>query len=288
MTRPLAAQGARLPDHLRGLIAIGSKTGKVGQVLGQFLAFQHVGTDLRRQVWIGLAYPLLAFSIAFAIFAYVCMVLVPSFESIFLDFGISLPWITVLILDVSHLFAVSGRTLVELFFGLLAIWLLSLVVLSGPVRRALVGGLPIVGAVWRNASLAEFCHLLALLLECEVPLDEALRLTGQGVRDRTVDGACLGASRDVERGIGFAQALSRQPVFPKSLAGLIHWAERHQSLPESLQMAGEMFEAGARVQARLAGTVITVLVVLSILISIVVLILGLFLPLINLISQLSG
>ena len=40
-----------------------------------------------------------------------------------------------------------------------------------------------VGAVWRSTSLAEFCHLLALLLESRLPLPEALRLTGEGVED---------------------------------------------------------------------------------------------------------
>ena len=284
----LAARGGRLPGHLRGLVAIGSKTGKIGEVLGRFVAYNHVGADLRRQLWIGMAYPILALSIAFGIFAYICTALIPSFENIFKDFGISLPPITIAVLNVSHLFAVSWWMLAEVVIGLLAIWVLAFVLLSGPTRRALLAGVPVVGVVWRNTSLAEFCHLLALLLESEVPLGEALRLTGKGVRDASIDAACVAAAHDVDGGLGFGQALARQPIFPKGLGRVLRWAEGHQSLPESLRMAGEMFEAGARVQAGFAGTVVAVFVVLSIMTAVVMLVLGLFLPLITLITRLSG
>lgn len=284
----LAAEGSRLPGHLRGLVSAGAKAGKISEVLGRFVAFQDVGAELRRQLWIGLAYPFLSLAIAGAVLTFICSSLVPNFESIFRDFGVSLPWLTTAMLTVSHGFAASWRLVAVVLAGALAIWVLAFVVMSAPVRRALAGGLPVVGVVWRNTSLAEFCHLLALLLECEVPLGEALRLTGAGVRDAAVDGASNGVARDVDGGLGFAQALARQPVFPKSLAGLIGWAETHQSLPESLHMAGEMFEAGARVQGGFAGTVFAVVVVLSILVAIVVVVLGLFLPLITLITKLSG
>ena len=60
----LAAQGAGLPAHLRGLIAVGTRTGKVSHVLGRFVAFNNVGADLRRQLLISLAYPLLSLAIA--------------------------------------------------------------------------------------------------------------------------------------------------------------------------------------------------------------------------------
>lgn len=284
----LDARGGRLPGHLRGLVAIGAKTGKIGEVLGRFVAYNHVGADLRRQLWIGMAYPLLALSIAVAIFAYICTALIPSFESIFRDFGISLPWLTIAILTVSHAFAVSWWMLVEVVIGLLAIWVLAFVLLSGPTRRALLAGVPVLGMVWRNTSLAEFCHLLALLLESEVPLGEALRLTGKGVRDASIDAACIATAHDVDGGLGFGQALARQPIFPTSLSRLIAWAEAHQSLPESLRMAGEMYEAGARVQAGYAGTVVAVFVILAILAVVVALVLGLFLPIITLIARLAG
>ncbi len=284
----LAAEGSRLPGHLRGLVSVGSKTGKIGDVLARFVAFQDVGVELRRRIWIGMAYPLLSLAFAVGVFTLIFTGLVPNFEAIFRDFGVSLPWITVAMIRVSHACAAGQYLTLGLLAGFPVIWLLAFVILGGPLRRTLAGGLPVVGVVWRNISLAEFCHLLGLLLECEVPLGEALRLTGGGVRDAALDGACKGVARDVDGGLGFAQALSRQPVFPRNLSRLIRWADTHQSLPESLHMAGEMFEAGARVQSGFAGSVVAVVVVLSIMVGIGLVVIGLFLPLITLISKLSG
>ncbi len=284
----LAEQGKRLPAHLRGLVAVGSKTGKISEVLGRFVAFNHIGADLRRQLWIALAYPTLALTIAFVIFTYVCTTIIPSFEGIFRDFGINLPFITIAILNVSHAFALGWQFLLAFVVGVALIWLFLFVFLDQPHRRALAAWIPVLGPVWRNTSLAEFCHLLALLLESEVPLGDSLRLTGEGVGDTTIDTASRAAAVDVNGGLGLGFALRRQRVFPASLARLLTWAETHQSLPESLRMAGEMFESGARVQSGFVATFIAVFVIILIILAITSLVLGLFLPLITLISMLSG
>src|SRR5436190_10623006 len=44
------AQGGRLPAHLKGLVRIGSRTGRTGPVLGRFVASVNVGVDLRRRL----------------------------------------------------------------------------------------------------------------------------------------------------------------------------------------------------------------------------------------------
>jgi type II secretory pathway component PulF len=284
----LAAEGRRLPEHLRGLVLIGSRTGRMSAVLGRFVRFMSVGTDLRRRIWLSLAYPILAMGIAVAVFIFVCSTLVGTFATIFRDFGVPLPRLTLALLRVSQLFSVSWRAVGEGLISVLVLLLLTRFLLSEAMRRSLLSGIPVIGAVWRNMSLAEFCHLLALLLECEIPLPESLRLTGAGVRDASMDNACRAMGREVEGGVSLAEAISRRRVFPWGLHRVLHWAEGHQSLPETLQMAGEMFESRARTQATFAGTVFAVMAIISILSGVAVLAVGLFLPLITLISKLSG
>ena len=284
----IAAQGNRLPAHLRGLVLVGTRTGKMTQVLSRFVAFVSVGTDLRRRLWISLAYPFLSLILAFGVFVFICTGLVASFENIFKDFGIPLPKVTIALITVSHAFSGTWGVLIDALIALFVLWLLSYVFLNGPTRRSMISGVPVVGAVWRYTSLAEFCHLLALLLECEIPLREALRLTADGVSDATIDRACEGMGADVEQGLSLSQAIAARSVFPKGLARLLRWAEGHQSLSESLHMTGEMFEARARSQAAFAGTVLAVLSVMSVLGGISAVVVGLLLPMITLISRLAG
>ncbi len=284
----LASQGSRLPAHLRGLIAVGSRTGKIGLVLGRFLIFANVGAELRRRLAISLAYPLLALSIAAVILSFICSVIVPSFENIFRDFGVPLPGLTIVLIEIAHLFAMTWRAAVEVLIGLFILWLLFRLLLGRESRRTLLGGLPLIGFIWRQTSLAEFCHLLALLVESEVPLPEAIKLTGEGVQDAAIHRACSNMSHDVEGGMSLAEAVVVRPIFPKGLYRIIRWAEPAQTLPESLHMAGEMYEAGAKVHTGLAGTVFAVVTITAIIACIGLVTIGLFLPLITLITKLSG
>jgi type II secretory pathway component PulF len=284
----VAAQGAALPGHLRGLIEVGSRTGRMSQVLGRFVGFLGMGREIRRTLTISFAYPIISLLLSGAIFSLVCVFLVGSFEAIFKDFGVPLPAFTVFLLQVARVFQHGWRPLVEGAIGLAGLWLLGRLVLSAPVRRSLASGVPVFGTVWRNTSLAEFCHLLALLVESEVPLARSLELAGEGVGDATLRRVCDAMTAEVEAGLPLSQAIARQPLFPRGLARVLHWAEGHQTLPESLRMAGEMFGARARAQASFAGTVLSVLAVISILAGISAVVVGLFYPLITLISRLAG
>src|SRR5205823_11050418 len=88
--------------HLRGLVIAGVRTGQLGDVLGQFSGYASIGAELKRRMWLSLAYPLLSMAIAVTLFACVSAVLVPQFESMFHDFGLPLPRATVAVLQISH------------------------------------------------------------------------------------------------------------------------------------------------------------------------------------------
>jgi type II secretory pathway component PulF len=166
-------------------------------------------------------------------------------------------------------------------------WLAARIFLTPPMRRGLAGRLPLVGTVWRATSLAEFSHLLALLLESHLPLPEALRLAGEGVQDADVDASCRSMANQVEQGRLLSYAMEKEWLFPLGLPRLVRWAENEKSLPEVLHMAGAMFESRARSYSTFVGTVLNVLCVLLVL-SMVLVVPALFMPLITLISRLSG
>lgn len=282
------AQGPRLPEHLRGVLLIGAKSGQMSQTLTKFLGFMTVGEEIRRGLAVSLFYPIVAVTLAIGVFIFVCVTLVGSFESIFRDFGIPLPKLTILLIEVARVFQQSWRILLEMVIGLALLWLVLRFVLGKSVRRSLASGIPVIGSVWWNSSMAEFCHLLALLLESQVPLPEALNLAGSGIGDAQFGRAGRAMAIDINHGLSLWQAVLRQRAFPRGLTRLLRWAEGHQSLPEALRMAGQMFEARARAQSTFAGAILTVLAVLALMMGVSAVILGVLLPMISLISRLSG
>ena len=92
-----------------------------------------------------------------------------------------LPKMTIAMLMFSHALRDGWPALVFLAGLAVGLWLFGPGSSSGrPRGAAWPRKIPVVGGVWQYTSWAEFCHLLALLLETDLPLPEALRLTGRG------------------------------------------------------------------------------------------------------------
>ena len=107
----IEALGHRFPGHLRDLILAGVHSGHVGEILSQFVDYARVGTEVKRSVWSTLFYPVVLVTLFLTLFLLICMFLVRQFDSIFSDFGISLPWITRALVGVSRLVTGAGWSL---------------------------------------------------------------------------------------------------------------------------------------------------------------------------------
>jgi general secretion pathway protein F len=281
-------QEERVPAHFRGLVLGALRSGQLGEVLGRFSGYLSIGTELKRKLWLSLAYPIMSIVVAIALFVFVHVFVVAMFERIFLDFGIPLPGITLSMLLVSRVLRGGWPALAIIGGAILALWLILRLVLPAAQRGGVATGIPIIGRVWKYISWAEFCHLLALLLESRLTMPEAVRLAGEGVQNSDMARASVAMAADVEQGTPLAQALRHRREFPPGLSRLLRWATDNNAVAEILHVAGEMFEARARAQATFAGTVMTVLSVVIVLWGVFAVIGGLMVPLVHLISRLSG
>jgi general secretion pathway protein F len=285
----LEAMGDRFPGHLRDLLLAGVGSGHVGEVLSQFVDYARVGAELKRSVWTSLLYPLLIVCLFLALFVMICVFVVRQFESIYLDFGITLPILTRILIDLARLFQGAGWSLlitplVTLALGYLA-WRF---LLEASTRQRIANALPIIGPLFRWTSLAQFSHYLAMLLECQIPLGRALPLAGEGTGDALLRQGSVKVAAWVDSGEPLHEAVGRVPVLPSAFRKLLRWAEGYQSLPETLHMIGDMFEAQARSRAVFAAGFLGILAVIFILWGVTFLVVALFMPMISLISRLSG
>jgi general secretion pathway protein F len=283
----VADAGNQFPPHLRGLAIAGARTGKLGDLLSRLSGYVGVNDEIRRTLRSRLLYPVLLMLATFAIFCFICVALVSQFDAIYRDFNIPLPVITQLMVGVAAIVSRAGVPALILALAALATWQVSRMSLSEKMRRALSTRIPIAGPMWRMTSLAEYCHILALLVESKMPLPEALPLAGEGARDLDLEQASRSMASLVAGGAPLAQAMARQPLFPPGLPRLIDWADRHLSLPEVLHIAASMFEARARAQSVILASFVTAVCVIMILTQVLI-IPALFVPLITLISRLSG
>jgi len=285
----LAAQGRRLPGHLRGLVLAGARSGRLGNVLSHYVDAARAGADIRRGLRLSLAYPAMLLGLAGTLFLFVCTFVAPDFDRIFKDFGLPIPAPTRLVTAIAVWVGAVGVWAVPTLIGLaLAVWAAGWIVLGPDRRWRLVGELPLVGTLWRWTAMAEFSHLLGLLIEGELPLPDALILAGDGVRDAGLGRAGRDAARDVAAGADLATALARRPRFPAGYARLVGWGEGHRALADVLHVLGSMYEARARAHAAFLGVLVNVLATVLVLGMILFILLALLLPIITMMSVFAG
>jgi type II secretory pathway component PulF len=281
--------GDRFPGHLRSLILAGARSGRIETVLGEYVNYSQVGVSLRRSLWLSLAYPVLMLLVFGVIFTFLSFVVVRGFEAIFADFGVSLPILTVALIRLSRVVTDAGWSiLLAPVVAITSVLVAGRILLDPASRVQMIAYVPLFGPLIRWTGLAEFCHYLALLVECELPLGPSVVLAAEGARDGLLVRACQGIARELDAGHSLAESVSWVRIFPAGFRKMLGWAEGHQSLPETLHMIADLFEARARAHSAFIGSVCGIVSIIIIFWGCSFVVVGLFLPLITLISKLSG
>jgi general secretion pathway protein F len=279
----LESQGRSLPPHLRGLVVAGVRSGRLSEVLEEFVDLQRSQLELRHRVWLTLAYPFVLV-LFITLLAIVSVYIADSFAKIFKDFGARVPILTTIVIDGARPWAWLSVGVVGLFVAIpLLLWLAPGASWIWPLLyRA-----PMLGPLLRWNHLAHFARLMGLLLEQKVTLPDALRLSAAGVRDASLARGCLGVADDVERGRALGESMAVRRQFPASVIPVVEWGQQTPALADAFRAAAEMFEGRVRSQGTLLDTMLLPIMLLGIVTLVGVLVTALFLPLVALIQMLS-
>jgi general secretion pathway protein F len=281
----LGSIGGRLPAHLRGLITAGIRSGHLAEALEQFVDLERTQHELRRQVWLNLAYPtFLMIAVSFlAILAY--FYILPQFVPIFMGYKSDLPQITKLVLN-------GARPVTYVLITITVMLLVIPLMLSTRIINFWISPafyiLPLIGPLLRWSQMARFSRLMAMLLKQQIPLPESLRLTGKGVQDAYLARACREVAEEVEQGRSLSESFGAKSQFSYDLLPLVELGERTSTLGTTFQSAAEMFEGRASTQGRNLETILLPAAFIMILLFCGIFVVAIFMPLIALITRLTG
>jgi len=90
-----------LPLHIRGLLTAAIKSGRLPEAMHEFVDIQRKRAELRRRVWLALAYPTLLAAMLVGLFVFVLGVVVPEFVAMYRNVDANLPPATALLVWLS-------------------------------------------------------------------------------------------------------------------------------------------------------------------------------------------
>jgi type II secretory pathway component PulF len=290
LPQALERRGNRVPPFYAALLAAGVRSGRLVEVLTTLTTYARSLADLRATILSAAFYPGVVLVFGFVLFGFLCFYIVPQFEVIFRDFNMSLPIVTEAVLAL-------GRHPLELVVLPLVVVVGTLFATRFVLRRTPTGRLlwarfvyaiPLVGTLLRATRMAAFTELLAILVDHEVPLPEALRLAGEASSEPIMADAVHTLRQDLEQGQPLSKALKKQKAVPELISWMTGLGEQRGALGNALHQVAEMYRRQAGLRATLLHSLLPPFLLISTAgVLVVLFVLAIMMPMFKLLEGLS-
>jgi type IV pilus assembly protein PilC len=250
-------QGSTFSDALRrhpkvfdelfvNLVQAGEMGGILDTIMARLSVYIEKRQKLNQQVRGAMIYPTIVIVIAICVVILMLVFVIPSFETMFKDFGggtENLPGLTRMMMSVSRGFMS--------YFPFIAI--VVIVAVSGvsysyrmpkgklAYHRAFLR-IPIVGPVIRKNAVARFTRTLGTLLQSGVPILDALDICGRTAGNLVIESAILYVRQKISEGKNMGEPLAEVKVFPDMVVQMISVGEQTGALDQMLNKVADFYE----------------------------------------------
>jgi general secretion pathway protein F len=261
LSQAMASRPGLFSPTAQAMAEAGEMNGRLAEALARLAAALESAEELRRLVATSMIYPAMLLTLAVAVILMMLLYVVPQFETLFATAGGQLPESSMAIMAASRALRDHGLVI------------LGGLVLSGVVIRHFAGrpearraldkailSVPSLGTLVRHFETARFARTLAVLLEGDVPLPTALKLSRRAIANETIGGLVDKVADGLKEGEGLAQPLAAAGIFPRVAMGLIRTGEETSRLPLMLGRLADIMDKDVKVRIQRAIAVITPLI----------------------------
>jgi type IV pilus assembly protein PilC len=270
------------------MVAAGEAGGILDVILQRLSTFIEKQAKLISQVRSAMIYPIAVLSIAAIVVTVIMVKVVPTFTALFEGLGAQLPLATRVVIAISKkMIVILPFFLVGLFGG---IFLFRRYYKSEGGRMRVDAALlkmPLVGKIFRKIAVARFCRTLSTLLSSGVPILDGLDITAKTSGNAIIEKAVMQVRGRIERGDTISAPLKAAGVFPPMVSQMIGAGEATGALDTMLAKIAEFYED--EVDVAIAGllTILEPLLICVLGVIVGAIVIAMYLPLFDLISQLS-
>lgn len=271
------------------------KAGEIGGildvVLNRLAEFMEKAQRIRNKVKSAMIYPMVVLVMAVGILTFLMIFIIPRFEEIFSDMleGGELPGLTQFVIHTSRGF-VDYWYLVAASIGVLVVgYILANRTAQGRyVLDSVKLKLPLFGVLLSMTAIARFSRTLGTLMDSGVPVLQALNIVRDTASNEVLARAVHQVHDSVKEGENMAPPIEASGIFPPIVVSMVEVGEETGALPDMLTRVADTYED--EVDNAVAGITSVIEPILIVFLAVIVgtIVIALFLPLIEIISNLSG
>jgi len=276
LTQAMADCGAEFPAVYRAVVAAGLRAGRLSAALEAVAGSIRRLAELRRALASASLYPLVVLVFGWLLFAFFCAAIAPHLETAIENLGVSGRLPIFFLARLGHWALWWGPAVPLIVVGAAVFWWrrsARAVSLDPTASLRIVGWTPWLRSAIRWSRAATFADALAMLVDNEVPLPEALLLAADTAGDRPMREAARLWASDLNAGDSRSAAITGPS--PPVAQGASAVGDRHQlpallqwilvanqgrgSLLPGLRHASETYRRRAAHQAELARVLLPVI-----------------------------
>jgi len=286
------AQHPKVFDRLYvNMVKAGEAGGVLDTVLARLASFMEKAQRTRKRVKSAMVYPLVVVSVAVIIVGLLMVFVVPKFKQIFADMlgDARLPGPTQFVISISTFIQNNILATLGIIVGVIVgLKFLKKTPVGSRITTWASLNFPKFGDLVRKVNIARITRTFGTLLSSGVPILQAITITKDITGNVYYSNALSRVHDAVRDGEPLAEPMERETVFPNMVTSMIDVGEETGDLAEMLNRIADNYDED--VDNAVAGITSIIEPIMIVFLAVVVgfIVIALFLPIVEIIQQLTG
>lgn len=271
------------------LVHVGENTGRLDNAFREIGKYLELEKSTRKQIKSATRYPLFVMAAMGAALGVITVFVIPVFADVFERLGAELPWQTVALLSTSNFVINYWPLLFMMIFGSIFGFKYYVNTKNGQLdwdRRKL--RLPLAGAVFEKIALGRFARTFSMVMGAGLPIVQGLTVVAGAVGNAYIALNVHGMREGVERGESLYRTAENSKMFSPLVLQMIAVGEETGTVDELLGEVADFYDTEVEYEVKRLSDAIEPIMISFIAGLVLILALGVFLPIWDLNSAISG
>ena len=271
------------------MVKAGELGGVLEVVLKRLAEFSEKAQKIKGKVKAAMFYPVAVLIVAVGIMILLMCFVVPKFKDVFAGMGVQMPGFTLFVLAVSD---IIRNNILATMGGVAVFVVLFLLFIKTKFGRRIWDKfkliMPAVGPVVSKVAISRFARTLGTLVSSGVPILQALNIVKETAGNVIISNAVAQVYDAVKEGETITATLESSNVFPPMVVSMVDVGEQTGALPEMLLRIADGYDEEVDNAVAAMTSLLEPIMIIFLAVIVGSIVIAMFLPLIAMISNLSG